>query len=217
MIRSARYLMQSLGLLARYDPERNRIEMDAAYAKSADAWGYTTTWGESHLRCMRELLGRAGKPRFARALEIGCGEGYVTQVVAPQCDSLLAMDVSEVALAAARARCAALPQVRFRRSDLLEGEPLSGFDLVLAMGVLEMIARPGDLRRARERVIDAMAPGGHLLVTSTRQHPVIESAWWSRYLVRGAKPLDRFLVEGGRLARAGEIESPTHLLSLYRK
>jgi SAM-dependent methyltransferase len=209
--------MQSLGGLSRYDAERNRIAMDVEYAKSGDAWGYATPWGEEHLGHVTRLLASVGDVRFARALEIGCGEGYVTHLIAPRCDALLAADVSEVALAIARDRCAGCAHLEFRRWDLLESEALSGFDLVLAMGVLETIQWPADLRRARDRVIDALTPGGLLLVTSTRQHPVIESAWWSRYLVRGARPLDRFVMESGRLTHVAGIESPTHLLSLYRK
>jgi hypothetical protein len=84
------------------------------------------------------------------------------------------------------------------------------------MGVLELFLRPVPLRRARRTVIDMVLPSGYLLVTTTKQAPVVERARWSAVLVRGAYQIDRFLCANGRLVRVAKEETATHLLTLYQ-
>jgi hypothetical protein len=82
--------------------------------------------------------------------------------------------------------------------------------------VLELFRRPRVLRRARRRILDAVAPGGHLLVTTTKQSPVVEHAGWAALLVRGSWQIDRFLRATGQLEVRAQVESDTHTITLYR-
>jgi hypothetical protein len=85
------------------------------------------------------------------------------------------------------------------------------------MGALDVFLRPSRVRRARRRIIEMIAPGGHLLVTTTKQSSVVEQARWSRRLVRGSRAIDRFLCDSGELRRCATGESATHVLTVYRR
>ena len=216
-LRSAAYLATELRAAAADTPRRSKSASLAAYEERLDPWGYGSEWGPRHLELTERLLTvAASEGRDRSALDIGCGEGWVTELLIPRYEEILAVDISSVALERARLRCGAAPHARFERWDVLEGTSLGEFDLVLAMGVLEVFRRPRALRRARLRILGALAPGGHLLVTTTKQNPLVENARWSASLVRGSRQIDRFLRASGRLERRAIEESDTHALTLYR-
>jgi SAM-dependent methyltransferase len=216
-LRSAAYLAIELRDVAADTPRRSRSASLAAYEHRSDPWGYGSEWGPRHLKLTERLLTRAAtEGRDGCALDIGCGEGWATELLIPRYRDVLAVDISTLALERARVRCGGAAHVRFERWDIFRGDSLGEFDLVLAMGVLEVFRRPRALRRARRRIIEALAPGGHLLVTTTKQNPLVENARWSAGLVRGSRGIDRFLRASGQLERRAQEESDTHVLTLYR-
>ena len=74
------------------------------YEGSPDPWGFeTSTYERSKYE---RTLGVLGNRRFRRALEVGASIGVFTEMLAPRCDELLAVDASERAVAAARERLA---------------------------------------------------------------------------------------------------------------
>ena len=217
-LRSTGYFLLDLSAAMLDTPRRNRKGAVAAYEVAPDPWGYGTAWGPRHLGLTERLLDTAtGSERFGTAIDVGCGEGWVTERLAPRCAEVLAVDISDTALGRARERCAHAANVRFQRWDLLRDPPLGEFDLVLAMGVFEVFRRPSAMRRVRRRILDMTAPGGHLLVTTTKQSPVTEESRWSSGLLRGGPAIDRFLRESGQLRRRAVEESPTHVLTLYER
>jgi O-antigen/teichoic acid export membrane protein/SAM-dependent methyltransferase len=215
-LRSAVYLAIELRATAADTLGRNRSASLAAYQKP-DPWGYGRAWGTGHLELTERLINVAtSEGPVHRALDIGCGEGWFTERLLSRCEEVVAVDISPVALERARRRCGGAPHVHFERWDLFEGRSLGEFDLVLALGVLELFRRPRILRRARRRILDTIVPGGHLLVRTTKQNPVVEDAGWSAVLVRGSRPIDRFLRASGRLELRAQEESDTHTITLYR-
>ncbi len=115
-----------------------------------------------------------------------------TEFLAPLCQSLLAVDLSSVALSRAKARCAHLPNVDFAEWDVRR-DPLDGaFDLIVATGVLEYIQRPSTLKRVRQKLIDALKPGGYLLLGNTVTDQRIENRWIGKVLIRGTVINDYF-------------------------
>jgi O-antigen/teichoic acid export membrane protein len=216
-LRSAVYLALALHAAAADTARRNRLGSLAAYDRQADPWRYGTAWGRRHLELTERLLALAARDGpVKRALDIGCGEGWITERLLPHCEEILAVDISPVALERAWRRCGRAPHVRFERWDLFNGRSLGQFELVLALGVLELFRRPWVLRRARRRILEALAPGGHLLVTTTKQSPIVEGARWSAVLVRGSCQVDRFLRASGRLKVRAQVETDTHTMTLYR-
>ena len=103
---------------------------DATHARQADPWGVTTRWYERRKRAI--TLGSLPDERLGAVLEIGCSIGVVTAELAERASSVLALDVSLVAVEQARARVAGRPHVRVEQADVTRGLPDAGpYDLVL--------------------------------------------------------------------------------------
>ena len=89
------------------------------YARHADPWGFADRWYEQRKRAL--LLASLPRPRFARAFEPGCSIGVLTAELAPRCDALLATDVAEGALSAARERLVATYDHDVTRAEYCTG------------------------------------------------------------------------------------------------
>ena len=78
---------------------------DALYAASPDPLDFETSPYEAEKYAA--TLAALPRPRYRRALEVGCAIGVLTALLAPRCDALLALDGAEAALDRARRRVAA--------------------------------------------------------------------------------------------------------------
>jgi SAM-dependent methyltransferase len=187
-LRSAWLFMVDLYRIALNPPSAIRKRSDKLFEQRADPWQYTKPLERRRMDDALAMLDAAKRDgRFRRAIEIGCAEGFFTALLAPRCESLLALDISSVALERASSRCRGLCHVRFMRRDVMR-DPLAGeFDLVIVMGVLEYYSRPWDVAKAARRIIDLTAPGGYLLVSSTRKDAFSEGSWWRKHLIGGGK------------------------------
>jgi SAM-dependent methyltransferase len=105
-----------------------RDYFEELYAGKPDPWDFATSDYERG-KYDATLTAIGGDHRYA--LEIGCSIGVFTRRLAGQCRRLLALDVAEAALDAARRRCADLPHVGFRRMQLPDEFPDGRFDLVV--------------------------------------------------------------------------------------
>ena len=158
-----------------------------------------------------------GKRKFATAMEVGCAEGTCTrQLLAERCESLLATDVSRVALERARAFCADLSHVEFARWDIIADAPPRTFDLTVVMSVLEPFYRRSDLNVARNKMVELTAPGGYLLLSNT-MHGVAEDAWWGRWLIHGANWQDRFIGQHPKLKVIHTMTGAFYIHTLFRR
>ena len=171
--------------------------------RSRDPWRYTTNRLERvrHQREAEMLDSVRQAAQFGCALEIGCAEGTFTQILANRCDSLLATDFSEDALARARQNCKDRQQVSFAPLDL-RNDPLPGvFDLIVAIHVVEYIKNPLALRKVRDKLVRGLRIGGYLLLGScTGDNEFREGFWWSRYMLRGGRRINEFFAAHPDLA-----------------
>jgi SAM-dependent methyltransferase len=146
----------------------DREYFEKLYAESRDPWSFETSEYESkkYERTLDVLAHR--QQIYHRALEVGCSIGVFTAMLASLCDELLAVDVSERAVAAARERLAGLPNVRVELRRLPEETPEGPFDLVVASEVLYYWPRDVMLAALRrfERIL---SPGGALLAVHWRK------------------------------------------------
>jgi len=173
-------------------------------------------------------------PEAARVVDIGCGTGVVTEVLAqwPSVQEVVGVDPSPILIAKARAQRGSIANVAFQEGDG-RSLPLGGaeFDVVIMHTVLSHVPQP---ERALAEAFRVLRPGGWLAVfdgdyetitASISSHDplgaciesfkesFINDIWLMRKLptlVRGA---------GFRLARFdshGYIEAaePTYLLSV---
>lgn len=110
---------------------------------------------------MRRLIIRTFAPFFqgGRALELGCSDGYMTEMIAARVDSLDVVDGSERFLAEARKRN--LPNVDFKLALFEEFAPAEKYDFVFASYILEHVLDPvGVLRMSRA----VLKPNGRVFI-----------------------------------------------------
>jgi glycosyltransferase involved in cell wall biosynthesis/SAM-dependent methyltransferase len=191
-LRSTWHLGLAVAHAAGNDRHRVRNMLEATFRGSPDPWGYRSELGAKRLEREIAMIDQArGGSVFERAIEIGCAEGDFTRLLASRCRTLLAVDISPTALDRARANCTA-DNVTFAQWDL-RSDPLSGdFDLIVVVSVLEYMARPWSIRRARRKLVAALRPGGLLVLGNVRGFRLLEQAWWSRPLLQGGKNVERF-------------------------
>lgn len=151
----------------------DRAYFERLYANSGDPWNFETS--EYEREKYRRTLGALGDRRFRRALEVGASIGVFTQMLAGRCDELLAVDVSEKAVAAARERLRGLEHVTVERRTLPEEMPEGPFDLIVASEVLYYFPRD-EMLAMLDGLEAILAPGGALLAVhwrrETRTYPL---------------------------------------------
>lgn len=182
----------------------DREYFEDLYEESPDPWSFETSPYEH--RKYERTLGVLASRRFRRALEVGSSIGVFTAMLAPLCDELLAVDVSERAVAAAKERLANFPHVRVERLTLPEETPEGPFDLVVASEVLYYWPKDvmlGALRRFEE----ILTPGGTLLTVHWRKETMT-------YPLQGDEVHD-LLLSHTRLANTTTIVEPEYRLDLF--
>jgi len=117
-------------------------------------------FADHRMRPAIDLLGRVSLEAPRRIVDLGCGSGGVTLLLAQRWPSarILALDSSDEMLTRARARSAAIDWLR---ADLDAWRPSARFDLVFSNAALHWL---DDHARLFPRLAKALAPGGVLAV-----------------------------------------------------
>jgi cyclopropane fatty-acyl-phospholipid synthase-like methyltransferase len=98
------------------------------YGRAADPWSFETSpYEKAKYEATLDAIGTRG----GDLLEIGCSIGVLTHRLAARCRHILAVDVVESALAAARKRCWRETNVEFEKLALPRELPSGLFDTVL--------------------------------------------------------------------------------------
>ena len=139
--------------------------LDELHRREADPWGVDVRWYEERKRHL--TLAALPRPRFRRALEIGCSRGALAEQLAARCDELVAVDRSPAALAEARARLADTPGARVEECDVPGDWPSGRFDLVVVSETGYFLS-PGSLDRLITRISESLEPGGTVLLCHWR-------------------------------------------------
>jgi len=97
-----------------------------------------------------------------RALDVGCGAGRYTALLAQRCQQVLGIDVAEGMLTLARQR-RARPNIAYAKRDLrhLDPDRDGRFEVVLAVAVVHHLPDP---EAAIRHLASLVAPGGRLLI-----------------------------------------------------
>ena len=136
---------------------------DKLYARDPDPWRFHTSQYERDKYAA--TLAALPPGQFAAGFEVGCSIGVLTRLLARRCDALLAVDVSEAALAAARDSCAGLGHVDIRRLHVPAEWPSATFDLIVLSEVLYFLG-PEDLAATARLAAASLAPGGVALLVN---------------------------------------------------
>jgi SAM-dependent methyltransferase len=130
--------------------------------------------------------------RGGRAVDLGCGTGVQTAMLADRYDEVLAVDLSAPMVDFARRR-RPRPNVTYRQRDLREVEPVADgrFELVFSAYTLHHVP---ELDSALHRMRSLLRPGGQLLLVDiVDDRPAVPRAWFRRQAWRtfGADLLHR--------------------------
>lgn len=136
---------------------------EAVYQANEDPWHFETSPYEQEKYAT--TVAALPLPHYARAFEIGCSLGVLTEQLATRCGQLLAVDIAAAPLEKARRRCAHLPQVEFRQMQLPADFPAAeaSFDLVVLSEVGYYWNLP-DLAQVAAKIRGALRPGGQVLL-----------------------------------------------------
>ncbi len=119
-----------------------------------------------------------------RALDLGCGSGRHSTMLAARFREVLGVDISAPMLEIARAR-RARPNVTYEQRDLREVrvDTDGHFNLVFSVNTLHHV---GDLEQALHQIRDLVAAGGRVvLVDNVASRPAISRRWFIGAAVRG--------------------------------
>jgi trans-aconitate 2-methyltransferase len=117
-------------------------------------------WTHPRTRAVRDLLGNVDHPGPRLVVDLGCGPGNNTELIAARWPDafVLGIDSSPRMIEAARAR-QRRGRLEFREGDLREWEPDEAPDVVLASAVLQWLP---DHLALLPRLAGFLAPGGAL-------------------------------------------------------
>ena len=217
-LRSTWYLMLAFRGYLGGSARRSSMSFAREFADKRDPWNFDSAQGqERFLRVVEILERRASQGKIGRAIEIGCAEGAFTEHLFERCSSLLAVDFAALALERASERRIWPDSVSFRKWNLRKDSLDEKFELVVAMDVLSTIFRFQDLKRVISKLIDYMEPGGYLVLSDPRQCEVFETAWWSRYLIRGGFRILESISQHPDLRVIETLGTETHVIGLLQK
>jgi hypothetical protein len=134
---------------------------DALYRENNDPWRYETS--EYEAQKYAATIAALPKERYRNAFEIGGSIGVLSELLAKRCDSLLSVDVSEIAQSQAIARCQNLSNIRFQIMQVPLAYPDEMFDLTLLSEVGYYLSWE-DLKKTQQLILDHLEVGGHLLL-----------------------------------------------------
>lgn len=108
-----------------------------------------------------DYLVRHLPPRLENALEIGCGSGAFTRLLASRARNVLALDLSPEMIHLAEARSAACRNIEYRLGDVMRLSLDDGrFDCVVSIATLHHLP----LESALLKMKDALKPNGILVI-----------------------------------------------------
>lgn len=137
-------------------------DFESLYRQSPDPWQVRTSWYEQRKREL--LVACLPQRRYGRALELGCGNGEMTRLLARRCDALVAVDGSPTAVALCQqaVRDEGLDNVRTAVARLPDEWPLQdggSCDLII-VSELAYYFPEAELLRFLAQCRDALAPKG---------------------------------------------------------
>ncbi len=111
-----------------------RARFNALYRSNGDPWGFTVRPYEQMKYDV--TLAALPSPRYARALEVGCSIGVLSEKLAARCDRFLGVDVSDEAIRMARRRCRLARNASFSVVEVPRQWPHAEYDLIVLSEIL---------------------------------------------------------------------------------
>ncbi|VAX17957.1 hypothetical protein MNBD_NITROSPINAE02-513 [hydrothermal vent metagenome] len=133
--------------------------------RGADPYEVTTHADERDK--YKKIVGALGvKEKFDNILEIGCGEGHLTQMIAHKGARVLAIDISDFAIGRAKKNVAGFKHAEAKRIDIITADMDETFELVLCSEVL-FYFEPDQLDGVVKKIKGLIKPGGYAALIHT--------------------------------------------------
>lgn len=192
----------------------NERAFDQLYRILRDPWWAAVPHYRYQSLKYRVMLSLLPPRNYRTALDIGCGLGVFSRLLAERCDQVTGIDISQRAVDSALQASADFPNVQFRKLDLLNLDSvlLGKFDLVVLADTIYYLPDLSEqmLQRAREKILQTLTPGGILMVVNHYLSPLDSH---SRTVRRVHHSFG--LASGMRLA--SEHRRPFYLVSLFER
>ena len=133
---------------------------EARYRSSTDPWHFASSRYE--LNRYRATINALARSSYRRAFEPGCSVGVLTAALAQVAKQVIACDISETAVNAAKQRCLGLHHVEIYRCDLSASPPAGQFDLMV-FSELGYYFRADHLGRLARHMGERLEPGGEFV------------------------------------------------------
>lgn len=146
--------------------DKNKKTLDAAYfnelyGKNRDPWNFESSEYEKNKYVQTMLI--IPDDVYANVFEIGCSNGALSMLLQSRSQKLLSVDSSSIAVANAKKRLSEHKHVTVKEMEVPRDFPSQQFDLILLSEVGYFMVEE-DLLLLRDKMIDALLPGGHLLL-----------------------------------------------------
>ena len=131
------------------------------YQGSPDPWQFATS--EYEAQKYAATLNALPRNLYQAGFEIGGSIGILTEKLARRCQSLLSVDVSQIAQQQAIDRCLHLNNIKFELMSVPQSFPTASFDLIVLSEVGYYWSWE-DLHQAQDLILDRLRSQGHLLL-----------------------------------------------------
>lgn len=135
----------------------DKLYFDTLYGKENDPWNFEGSAYE-RAKYRRTLETIPDKP-YRSALEIGCSIGVFTRLLAPRCQRLLAVDISEKPIARAKERLQGNDNVHFMVAEVPQTFPTGTFDLIVMSEVAYYLSA-SELHETLQRIDSSLLANG---------------------------------------------------------
>lgn len=139
----------------------NQIHFDDLYRDNPDPWGYEGSGDNA--KKYAETIKILTQERYENVLEIGCSNGLFTELLANKSDQLLAIDISEEPLKAAKNRLSTNTNVTFKKAFIPDSFPKGSYDLIV-LSEVGYYLNLRDLVDTKNLIRDHLKFGGQLLL-----------------------------------------------------
>jgi peptidoglycan/xylan/chitin deacetylase (PgdA/CDA1 family) len=192
----------------------DRSHFETLFATKPDPWKYTNAYEQTKYEQTLELL--PDQP-IRTALEIACAEGHFTIQLAPRVESLLAMDISEIALERTADRCATFDHIQYQQFDIVQDSLPGTFDLVVCSEVLYFLGSVELLKQFATKVANSLNPGGYFLTAHANlvvDDPGQTGYNWDHPF--GAKTIGETFAQNPNLSLVKAIQTPLYRIQLFQ-
>jgi ubiquinone/menaquinone biosynthesis C-methylase UbiE len=142
--------------LSKYMTPTSKIQADfdrIARVSGEEGWSHNSHY---HGFLLKQL-----PARLSHVLDIGCGTGEFSRLLAARTDHVTALDLSPEMLRLAQERSSAQPNITYQQGDVLACDfPADSFDCIASIATLHHLS----LDAALEKIARWLKPGGTLLV-----------------------------------------------------